>query len=317
MFALQARGGVLFIEDYANQASRGWSCDGEFGCGGEELAGIGLAGCGAEGLGIAGFDEATALHDGDARGEIADERHGVGDEEISEAVVALEGAEEVDNLRADGDIECGDGLVEDKQARAQGEGAGDVDALALAAGELMRIAREGGFVQADFRKQLYGAGAARGAGAIDAGGLAVDGEGLGEDVEDLHAGVERGVGVLEDGLHLAAERVHLAAGGAGELDAVDTDGAGGGRDEAEDHARNGGFARAGFADEAEGFSGGDGERDTIDDGVVLDARADAARIAFGDGIEFDDGLGLGRAFVGHECMVHGRSVHVAMDGTGV
>ena len=101
-------------------------------------------------FGRAEFDELAAVEDGDAVAEIADERHGVGDEEIGESVGSLEVAEEVDDLRADRDIEGADGLVEDEKAGAEGEGAGDVDALALASGELVREAREGGGVEADF-----------------------------------------------------------------------------------------------------------------------------------------------------------------------
>ena len=47
------------------------------------------------------------------------------------------------------DVERGDGLVEDEQIRRDGQGPGDADALALAAGELVRIPVE------VFRAQLY------------------------------------------------------------------------------------------------------------------------------------------------------------------
>ena len=98
-----------------------------------------------------GFYDAAALHDRDSVAEVTDERHGVGDEEAGEAVAGLEVAEEVDDLRADGDVEGADRFVEDEEFGAEGEGAGNVDALALAAGELVRVAAEGGGVEADFR----------------------------------------------------------------------------------------------------------------------------------------------------------------------
>ena len=94
----------------------------------------------------------------------------------------------------------------------------------------------------------------------------MDDERLGDDLLDAHARVEGGVGILKDGLHAAAQRAELVLGDAGDGVAVEGDGAGGGFDEAEDEARDGAFAGAGFADEAEGFAALDGERDAVDDG---------------------------------------------------
>ena len=51
------------------------------------------------------------VHDGDAGGEIAHDRHGVGDEQVSQAEVALELGKEIDDLGADADVKRGDGLV--------------------------------------------------------------------------------------------------------------------------------------------------------------------------------------------------------------
>ena len=153
------------------------------------------------------FYDAAALHDGDPVAEVADERHGVGDEEAGEAVAGLEIAEEVDDLRADGDVEGADGFVEDEEFGAQGESSGDVDALALAAGELVRISAQSRDVEADFVQEFVEAG-------FDAlrRTLVVDGEGFAEGLADGHTGVECGVGVLEDDGELAAEVTHLGGG---------------------------------------------------------------------------------------------------------
>jgi len=97
------------------------------------------------------FDDAAALHDGDAVREIAHKRHGVRDEETGEAVAGLQRAQQVDDLCADGDVECGYGFVENEELGAECECARDVDALALAAGELVREAWESGRVEANFR----------------------------------------------------------------------------------------------------------------------------------------------------------------------
>ena len=75
------------------------------------MLGVGIGGVVADLLPGAGFYDAAVLHDGDAVGEVADEGHGVGDEEAGERVALLEVAEEVDDLGGYGDVEGGDGLV--------------------------------------------------------------------------------------------------------------------------------------------------------------------------------------------------------------
>ena len=59
----------------------------------------------AECLCFAFFDDTAALHDDDSVREIADQRHGMGDEEVGHAVLALQRAQQVHDLRADADIE--------------------------------------------------------------------------------------------------------------------------------------------------------------------------------------------------------------------
>jgi len=84
---------------------------GEFGCGGEKLLRVGLAGVVADFGPSALLDDAAVLHDCDAVTEITHERHGVRDEETCEAVTLLQIAEQVDDLCADGDVEGADGLI--------------------------------------------------------------------------------------------------------------------------------------------------------------------------------------------------------------
>ena len=71
---------------------------------------------------------------------MADDADVVGDEEVGEAELVLQVGEQVDDLRLDRDVEGGDRLVGDDQLRLQRQGAGDPDPLALAAGELVRVA---------------------------------------------------------------------------------------------------------------------------------------------------------------------------------
>jgi hypothetical protein len=88
---------------------------------------------------------------------------------------------------------------------AQRERAGDADALALAAGELVRVAVGEVGVEADDVEQvlhLLAAVALR-------GHLGVDLERLADDVADRHARVERGVRVLQHDLDLPAQRLEV------------------------------------------------------------------------------------------------------------
>ena len=66
----------------------------------------------------------------------------------------LQFEQQVQHLRLDRDVECGDRLVGHDQARAGGERAGDADALALAATEGVRKAVHEFGAQADEAKQF-------------------------------------------------------------------------------------------------------------------------------------------------------------------
>ena len=66
--------------------------------------------------------------------------HVVGDEEVRQAELALELAQQVQHLRLDGHVQRRDGLVADDELGPQRQRAGDADALPLAAGELVRVA---------------------------------------------------------------------------------------------------------------------------------------------------------------------------------
>ncbi len=81
----------------------------------------------------------------------------VRDEEIGEAQLRLQVGEEVEDLRLDRDVERRDRLVGDDELRREHERAGDRDALALAAGEHVRIATVVLGPQADLRHHRPGA----------------------------------------------------------------------------------------------------------------------------------------------------------------
>ena len=120
---------------------------------------------------------------------------------------ACRSIEQVDHLRLHRDVERRDRLVADDQLRPQRERARDAEALALAAGELVRVldhlVRRAGPPCRTAPRRARGPSAA-------ASRLVVA-ERLGDDVGRAHARIERRVRVLEDHLQLAPERAHRRA----------------------------------------------------------------------------------------------------------
>ena len=84
------------------------------------------------------LDDLAQVHHGDAVADVAHDRQVVGDEQVRQAELALQVLEQVDDLRLDRHVERRHRLVADDQLRVQAERPGDADALALAAGELVR-----------------------------------------------------------------------------------------------------------------------------------------------------------------------------------
>ncbi|CAM5491577.1 hypothetical protein SCANM63S_02430 [Streptomyces canarius] len=102
----------------------------------------------------AGLHDPSEVHHRDPVGDVPHDRQVVRDEEVGEVELALEPVEQVDDLRLDGDVERRDRLVGHDDLRAQRESAGDADALALAAGELVGVAVDVLGVEADDVQQF-------------------------------------------------------------------------------------------------------------------------------------------------------------------
>jgi len=126
------------------------------------------------------------------------------------------------------------------------EGAGDADALALAAAELVRIAVERVGGQSDAFGQILDLAPPLGAGA-----QAMNVESFANDGAHGHARVEGADRILEDGLDAGAQRPPFGAVDFRQIHAVDPHGAGGGRDQPQHGAAQGGFAAARFAHQSE------------------------------------------------------------------
>src|SRR5690606_24759207 len=96
------------------------------------------------------LDDPAQVHDGHAIGYVPDHAQVVADEQISKAVLFAQVHEQVDDLRLDGYVQRGHGLVAHQEFGFDHQRAGNADALALAAGDLVRKAVAVFAVQAHF-----------------------------------------------------------------------------------------------------------------------------------------------------------------------
>ena len=157
--------------------------------------------------------------------------------------------QEVEDLRLDRDVQGRDRLVGDHELGAGGDRPGDADALALAARELVRIARGGVCTEPDQLEQLGHAGAALGPAAE-----AMDQQRLLDARADPHARIERGVRVLKDDLHVAPASAQGFWRQTQQVLAVEQELAAGRLDQAQHGARERRLAATGFADDADGLA---------------------------------------------------------------
>ena len=145
----------------------------------------------------------------DPVGDVPHDRQVVGDEQVGQAELLLEVLQQVDHLRLDRHVERRDRLVADDDLRAQRERAGDPDALALAAGELVRVPVHGVGVEPDPFEQLAHRPRRARSAARPRGGSRTASPTMSP---DGHPRVQRRVRVLEDDLDLAPQPAQLLPG---------------------------------------------------------------------------------------------------------
>ena len=145
-------------------------------------------------LGAALLHQPAALEHRDVVGDLGHHAEIVGDEQDAHAAPLLQVADQLEDLGLGGDVERRGRLVGDEDRGFEGERHGDHRALALAAGELVRVGphdlRRVG--QADLGRERHRPGPALGRGEE-----AVRLEHLGDLVADAHHRVERRHRLLE------------------------------------------------------------------------------------------------------------------------
>jgi hypothetical protein len=239
-----------------------------------------------EGLAIGQLDDLAQIHHGDAVTDVLDDREIMRDEEIGETKFFLQILEQIDDLRLDRDIERGDRLVADDEARIDGQRAGDADALPLPARELMRIAFHRVGSQPDLREDSNHSIL-----QLAARRDAVIRKRLADDRADRETRIKRGIGVLENELQFAPIRAHGARPELIDACTPELYLAGGRLDKLHD-----GFCRrrlpaTTLADEAKGFAFPDREADAVDGGArpsLLDSFAAERSIADRHVLEVSD-----------------------------
>ena len=131
----------------------------------EKLAGVGMLRRREHHRGVALLDEPAGRQHRDPVAEHADDRQVVADEDQRQVELGAESSEEEQDLRLGRDVEARDDLVGDDELGLERERAGDADPLALAAGNLVRVAAEKRSRQADdveqFRRAPLAAGRCR------------------------------------------------------------------------------------------------------------------------------------------------------------
>ncbi len=183
------------------------------------------------------------------------------DEDEGGAFDAVEFEEEFEDVGAVGGVEVAGGLVGEDDGRTQDEGAGEGDALLLAAGELDGVVMHA-IAEADAGEQLAGAGQAV------AFGVEFVRE---ENVFERGEGGDELIGLEDEADGLAADLGKLVLGQVADGGAVEMHVAGGGCVEAGEQAEQGGFAAAGCAHDGDELTFGDGEVEAFED--VHGARA--------------------------------------------
>lgn len=226
---------------------------------GEQRFCVGVRGGGEDLFGGAEFGDAAEIHDRDAIAHAVHDRQVVADENVGQVVLGPQVAHEFQDRCLDRQVEAGGRLVEDHDARAQGQGAGEADAALLAAGQFMRIARPEACVQPHRDQHLVDPAAAL-LPVVDA----VDLQRFFQRIADPPPGIERRARILVHVLDVGAGNPGRARIEAGDRRAIQPDRAVGLADQAQKRLGEGRLAASGFADKSEHFAVFERQGDAVD-----------------------------------------------------
>ena len=241
-----------------------------------ELACVGMELLGERTRGFAFLHHRAAAHDGDAVGHVGDNGEVVRNQEQAHAVLVDQVAQQLQNLLLQHHVERGRRLVGDQELGLERAGDGNDDALPLAAGKLMRIARqrELGFRQPDPVEHL-----SRTVFRIPPARAGVPADALRNLLADRLHRVQRRHWLLEHHADVvAAKRIHLVFAGCENIYAVKADASGSAcrrRQQAHHGERRHRLAGAGFADQPHDLAGLDRQIDAVEDRRSADLEVQA------------------------------------------
>jgi len=173
--------------------------------GGDKAAGVGMDRVEGELIAVCQLHQLAQIHDADAVGYVLHDAQVVGDEQIGKAHLILQILEHVDDLRLNGHVQRGYGLVADDELGVDSKGAGNSHALTLAARKLMGVAVGVLGVQAYKTEKLNYPVLA----LLVVRGKMMDVYGFANDVANGHARIKTRVRILKNDLHLAPVRQHF------------------------------------------------------------------------------------------------------------
>ncbi len=226
---------------------------------GKQRLRVGMLGRLRQRVGGAHLHHLTQVHDQHATADVLDHVQVVRDEHVGERALQLQLEQEIEHLGLHGLVERGDRLVEHQQLGIEHQRARDVDALALAAAQLVRVpATVETRVEPDAPQQRAGALAGLGARAT------VHEQAEGHRILDGQARVERRVGILEDQLHVAAQALHARRPGGPHILAGEDQGPRIRLDQSENQPGQCRFPAAGLADDTQRLARIDVERHVVD-----------------------------------------------------
>ena len=239
-------------------------------------------------VGRADLDDPAQVHDRDPVRDLADHGQVVGNQDEPEVGVVDQFAEQVGDLRLGRGVQGADRLVGDQAGRLGHQRPGDGDPLPLAAAELVRITGRRGGRKPDAFQQLGSLPQAVGAAA------AAEPDAVRDDLADLAARVEGLVRVLEDHLQPAQELRPAPPPQRGDGPALEGDGAGRQRLEADRGPGQRRLAAARLADQPDDLAARHGEVHPVDGAQALAA----ASVLHRDTGELEDGVTHGVALSG-------------------
>jgi hypothetical protein len=195
------------------------------------------------------LDDAAEIHHCDALAEVTHHAEVVRYEHEGETTTRAQFLEQNQDLGLHAHVERRDRFVGEDQIGAERKRARNPDALALAAGKLMRVAASSRWWQTNLIEKSLDR-----RGYILAPCQPMHPNWLTERVGDALSRIERGGRVLEYDLEAAAQGPQLDSPGRDHVNAIEVYAACVNRDEAKARARHGGLSAAGFTHDAESFA---------------------------------------------------------------